>query len=432
VGGGSQEELRQLFAKLVEDDMPMVRRAAASNLGPLAECCSMAHVKSDLLPLFARLVSDEQDNVRPLAVEASLFFGRLLSQEDALAYIVHPLHAASKDRSWRVRYVVAEKYSELETVLGNELSRTEMAPMLVRLLQDQEKEVRTQAALRVPHICKGLDLVDRQTIITTNVMRHVTELCADQSQHVRVAMAGQLLELGPILGKEKSIELLVPLFVRLLKDDYSDVRLNIISKLDVLQTVVGKDVVANQILTEVAALADDPQWRVRLAICEQMPSLGKSLGRDGFDTSKLSLASVALNWLSDNVFAIRNAAATTLADTTKVLGEGWAKEKVFPKIAAMGAEKAYLSRLTALVVITKVAKHISGEVALATLLPTVLTLTKDKVPNVRFNAARALESMAAKLDKKTLASKVKPRLEEMVSDTDTDVKYYSSSALVLC
>lgn len=38
--------------------------------------------------------------------------------------------------------------------------------------------------------------------------------------------------LAPLLGKEATIEQLLPLFLQLLKDDFADVRLNIISKLE--------------------------------------------------------------------------------------------------------------------------------------------------------------------------------------------------------
>lgn len=432
VSAGCQKELIAQFKKLVEDDMPMVRRSAAANLGALAAASNQNVVKSDFMELFSRLVADEQDNVRPLAVESILSFGHMLSQEDKLALLVQPLHQASKDRSWRVRYVVAEKHSELEQVLGKEIARTELTPMLVRLLQDQEKEVRTQAALRVPTICKDLDLADRQTIINTNVIRHVTDLCSDQSQHVRVAMASVLLDLGPVLGKEKSIETLVPLFIRLLKDDYFDVRLNIISKLDTLQTVVGKDVVTSKILAEVAALAEDPQWRVRLAICEQMPLLAKSLQADGFDSSKLSLSGVCLNWLQDNVFSVREKASESIALLVKHFGSAWGAERIFPRLTAMGAEKAYLSRLTCVQAVRRLAPNVDTAAATQTLLPICMKLTKDGVPNVRFNSCRALEQLAPKVDKGVLGSEMKPRLVELGSDTDADVKFYSKAALAAC
>lgn len=83
----------------------------------------------------------------------------------------------------------------------------------------QEAEVRTQAALRLPEVGQNLPEGDRQTILSTNVIPRVSELCADGSVHVRTAVASVLMLLAPVLGQAKSSETLVPLFVRLLKDE---------------------------------------------------------------------------------------------------------------------------------------------------------------------------------------------------------------------
>ncbi len=60
----------------------------------------------------------------------------------------------------------------------------------------------------------------------------VKDLAADGSQYVRTALAGVVMELAPALGKAATIEHLLPVFLSLLKDDFPDVRLNIIAKLD--------------------------------------------------------------------------------------------------------------------------------------------------------------------------------------------------------
>lgn len=60
----------------------------------------------------------------------------------------------------------------------------------------------------------------------------VRDLANDPSQHVRAALGTQISGLAPLLGKDSTIEHLLPLFLKLLKDDFSDVRLNIISKLE--------------------------------------------------------------------------------------------------------------------------------------------------------------------------------------------------------
>lgn len=54
---------------------------------------------------------------------------------------------------------------------------------------------------------------------------------------MRAALAGVVMELAPVLGKQSTIDQLVPVFLTLLKDVYPDVRLNVISKLDQVNQV---------------------------------------------------------------------------------------------------------------------------------------------------------------------------------------------------
>jgi serine/threonine-protein phosphatase 2A regulatory subunit A len=74
-------------------------------------------------------------------------------------------------------------------------------------------------------------LVDRDTILT-KILPCVRDLSADSSQHVRAALGTHISGLAPLLGKDATIEHLLPLFLHLLKDEFPDVRLNIISKLE--------------------------------------------------------------------------------------------------------------------------------------------------------------------------------------------------------
>ena len=61
--------LHRHFRNLCGDDTPMVRRAAAGKLGEFAKVVETEYLKSDLIPLFTALASDEQvlcPNVRIL------------------------------------------------------------------------------------------------------------------------------------------------------------------------------------------------------------------------------------------------------------------------------------------------------------------------------------------------------------------------------
>jgi len=62
----------------------------------------------------------------------------------------------------------------------------------------------------------------------------VRDISQDASQHVRAALANQIHGLAPLLTREPTIEHLLPIFLHLLKDDFSEVRLNVISKLEII------------------------------------------------------------------------------------------------------------------------------------------------------------------------------------------------------
>lgn len=51
--------------------------------------------------------------MRLLAVEACVSIATLLPQEDLETLVMPTLRQAAEDKSWRVRYMVADKFSEV-------------------------------------------------------------------------------------------------------------------------------------------------------------------------------------------------------------------------------------------------------------------------------------------------------------------------------
>jgi serine/threonine-protein phosphatase 2A regulatory subunit A len=78
-------------------------------------------------------------------------------------------------------------------------------------------------------------LVDKDTILR-QILPCVRELAQDSSQHVRASLANQISGLAPLLGKDSTIEHLLQIFLQLLKDDYPEVRLNVISRLELVNS----------------------------------------------------------------------------------------------------------------------------------------------------------------------------------------------------
>ena len=62
------------------------------------------------------------------------------------------------------------------------------------------------------------------------------------------------------------------------------------------------------------------------------------------------------------------------------------------------------------------------------MLPTVLNLAGDPVPNVRFNIAKCLAIIGPKLNTPCQTSQVKPCVNKLSDDSDFDVRYFASEA----
>ncbi|OAL27324.1 hypothetical protein AYO22_03599 [Fonsecaea multimorphosa] len=380
----SQQVLRTQFGHLVHDETPMVRRQAANNLAKFVKEVPVSVVIDEMIPLFQHLASDDQDSVRLLTVEVLISIAEVIPKEQQPSHgvLLTALRSLFEDKSWRVRYMVAEKFEKIAKAVNEEVVTRDLVPAFVKLLKDSEAEVRTAVASQIPGFC---GLLDRETLLN-EIMTSIEDLVSDPNQHVRAALGTQLSGLAPILGKEETISHLLPMFLQMLKDEFPDVRLHIISKLELVNNVIGIDLLSQSLLPAIVQLAEDKQWRVRLAIIEYIPLLAKQLGMKFFDDQ---LSALCMGWLGDTVFSIRDAATQNLKKLTEVFGVEWANRSIIPKVTAMSQQQNYLYRMTTCFAITILAPVITLDIIAESVLPMMSRLVSDPIPNIRFNVAKS-------------------------------------------
>ena len=95
--------------------------------------------------------------------------------------------------------------------------------------------------MRFAAFCTNLKKSAREQAILTNILPVVKDLVTDPNQHVKTELAGVIMGLAPLIGKDNTINLLLPIYMQLLKDSTAEVRLNIISSLDKVGVIVTKD-----------------------------------------------------------------------------------------------------------------------------------------------------------------------------------------------
>ena len=232
-------------------------------------------------------------------------------------------------------------------------------------------------------------------------------------------------------------------------------------------TVIGIELLSQSLLPAIVQLAEDKQWRVRLAIIEYIPLLAGQLGVQFFDDK---LSTLCMSWLGDTVFSIREAATKNLKKLTEVFGVEWASDAIIPKVTVMGKHPNYLYRMTTcfaisvsisiqgfsinlvLIFLQTLAPAINLEVIERSILPMMDKLVTDDIPNIRFNVAKSYtvlidilkrlpaEGTILDLEKSgqsmppssagrnLIQQKILPNLEKLQRDDDVDVRYFATTA----
>ncbi|KAH3760513.1 phosphoprotein phosphatase A [Pelomyxa schiedti] len=422
-----KQDTRGLFFQLCRDDTPIVRRACISAIGPLSKHLDPTIIKTELLPKFQILAADDQDSVRLLSVDSATMICRKLPPSD-MNIIIPTLLACCRDKSWRVRYMAADRIIEICESVGPAVTQNEIITAYVTLIKDSEAEVRTASVSRLADFASRIP----QPLVVSKIVPCIRDqvlTTMDSSQHVRAALAGVISGLAPILGKEDTLRYMVDVLLELLKDDFYEVRLHVLSKLEPVHKVIGVEMLSQALLPAIVKLAEDRQWRVRLSIIEFTPQLAQQLGKEFFNEK---LNNLCLTWLTDSVFAIREAATHNLKKLTQAFGVQWAQQYIIPKVVSLNCHPNYLHRMTTLFALSELACVVDAQVIATTFVPLIKRMSNDPVANVRFNVCKAMQAMIPFADQGTIASEIKPLLLKLETDTDRDVQHFAKQALSKC
>jgi serine/threonine-protein phosphatase 2A regulatory subunit A len=470
------------FADLCRDDAPMVRRIASRNLGPLLEtvvdtigprCLDAGGVVSmTLLDLYEYLAGgDQPDSVRLHTAQNCVHLGHAITRvkesldgavgeggvvpserlggEDTpnrISVIVRrvlPLIVATiDDRSWRVRWTAASKFASVVHAFSKlDGSMDALVPAYEKLLQDPEAEVRTAATFNFSEVAKtgamvypagwvgemggGIGMDDsRRMPVALRLVHRVTQLTEDESENVRAAIAMVATDLAQVLGRDATLTHLLPPMLMLLRDSTSEVRLNIISSLSLLNDVIGAELLTQSLSPAILDLADDGKWRIRLAVIERIPLLAKQLGKDFFSDRLLTLC---VGWLGDDISSIREAAAKNLKEIAALLGSEWSVHNLLPRVKQVMEHQSYLRRMNAVRALSLMATVMDAHTAQWEILPMLLEMHCDPVPNVRFNVAKGL-GMIGPMLQTSYEGQIVPILTLMMEDPDRDVRYFATQA----
>ena len=396
----------------------LIKIELSSGLSKLSKYLS----KNDFIELFNILMKETCDAVRLNLVQA---IGNLKDKSKLDGYesfIAENITKFSEDESWRVRLMLAKNIEGiLELINLIQKNYPEIKNIILKaflkLLKDQEGEVRSMACLK-------LDVVGEALCKEENfdkILSCLKTLKSDSLNYVRSSLASNILSLAPIIGAKKTNEFIFPIFQDLIKDEDHDIRMVIIKNLDKLNEVVNIDNFVQGIIPSLVEISDNNNWRVRNQVQEIVPVFARIVNKKLFLDS---LMPICIKWLTDPVYAIRQNACKIMKKLYDIFkGEDFEK-KLLNKISPMAKSESYLIRIT---VVMLIREFLIDEYELdfleKKLFPYIVKLSDDKIPNVRQACSVIIKKLVRLSKNKDVVKECKSIIEELKRDKDLEVVY---------
>lgn len=234
----TQAQILPLLHAFVNDTEPVVRHGFASQLFPLGEFMVSAggevgyqELLNSLLPFTVELLVDKNVEVATAAQKAMVNLAQLIRPEQVESQLMQVLFTLSRDDR-------AEDYRMVAALLFDEL-----APKL------------------------GAALVEAK------VIAEVKQLANDTSFSVRRAVGSNLGNLSQVLGPNKAVDLVLPIFLSLCHDEVWGVRKACAESIVKVSRGVTDDARNAHIVKTFKALAEDTMRWVRVAAYQNLGQL---------------------------------------------------------------------------------------------------------------------------------------------------------------
>ena len=212
-----------------------------------------------------------------------------------------------------------------------------------------------------------------------------------------------------------------------MKDQATDVRVQLMANLKVLVGVIGNEEFDAHIIPSLIALSQDKMWRVKLALIQFIPQLTEFVDKDLF---RNKLEGVMMGFLQDSVYQIREEAINLIIQMReKMYDQAWFENAIDTKAKEFHEHEKFSIRIHTVFVIQRVYDKVSTQFLNEKLCGYLLKLAEDPVPNIRFNVSKTIELLYSKLNNSN-KFRCEDSLKKMEQEPiDFDVKYYAEKAL---
>ncbi|KAL4433336.1 hypothetical protein ABPG74_017440 [Tetrahymena malaccensis] len=419
--GQHKDKIRAKFIELCSEETPMVRRAVASKIGELATVIEKEYVLTDLIQSVKQLISDEQDMVRVLGLNSLKLVAKVLRKDENKQHTLPIIIAATEDKSWRVRLALSKIFAEIAEAFGEEADNVSLIQIFTNLLRDAENDVRTAS---IQSLTKFIKILSAEKLVI--IVPHLQYLAKDSVPQVRAGVTEVIQIMCTLLPKDVTNLKLLPHIVDLFEDENKEVRQGVTRAACKFVEVIGQDSLKN-LIPHFKKSIEDPKWRVRIEAYDAIAHLSKVFHNP--DLFQSTLEPMFMNYLKDRIAVVRENGVEKLAILIQTYRD-WSNSKLFNKLLeSISKENGYLYRLTGIQSLRTLALNVAPETAADKILPILIKHLNDTVPNIRFITIKILKDLASKIDNASIQNDIKSNISNLTNDNDKDVKYFAQETL---
>ena len=401
VSDQNKAKLRRAFVTCTKDEAPIVRRAAIHAIPKLCNVLKQTVIMGEIVRQgLAERVNDDDESIRVMIPECLPAVAAKVSSNDRQSVIVPLAKALVKDGSWWVRANMTKALPDLVPFFAADLIGSDIGSIILFVLRDLDPEVKTAAC----GCCKQIVdvLMKEPAFFNDSILPEIIELSTDKFKQVREEVANDVLVFARIAGESVAKDRLFPILANLIDDKDRDVVIAAISSLRANFNSIDSFAVTQVVLEKLIEIATKEDFRVKLEIIR---SLCLFLPYVTPEALPIQITPLIGNWLQDSVFKVREEICQTLPEIIKVV--------------------TYLIREAALLAVQCICDVLPAEIISEKLLPSVLLIASDPVPNVRILAAKTLCKMKEFADSRGI-SQITLCLKLLANDADPDVKFFAT------
>ena len=377
--------------------------------------------RSDYEQIFNTLLAEKSDTIRINLMDSIENLQDLNSKiTDYGPFLTTVIPKLANDESWRVRLTCSDKFPctlKFTPLLSNNTNniRNVLIDSFAKLLEDNEAEV-------LNLVCQKLEPVSEvlgQDENFTKILEKFKNISANTFPYVRKSLADNILRVCPHIPQKKTTEFIFPIFSELIKDEDFDIRMILIKNLDKLNTVISVDTNLQGIIPSLIEVSNSKNWRTKKQVAETIPVLAKILNKKTFMEN---IFPICLRWLTDCIYIIRESACSLMKELYVINKSDELEKKLLNKMSDMLKHENYLTRIT----LCSIIKDFESDEKCYEFLENklfnfIVKLAKDKVANVRVNAAILLKRINKKSKNKEILKQINSLMEELKKDKDVEV-----------